>query len=77
MLHRLGKTKTRIHQQLVAGDTGVHAGGDALLQERDHLGDDIFVAGVVLHGAGLALHVHHAHRQTGTGGGLEGARTAQ
>ncbi len=37
------------------------------LEEGDHLADDVVVAGVVLHRAGLAQHVHETHRAAALG----------
>ena len=41
-------------------DPGRNREGEALLEERSHIGDDVVVARVVLHRARLAEHVHEA-----------------
>ena len=64
MLQGLGKTKARIEQDPLSGNTGCRAGSHALGEKITHLSDDIRILRIILHVAGLATHMHQTDRQT-------------
>ncbi len=70
MLERLAEPDPRIDAELLDVDPRSHGGLDALAEEAAHLGDDVVVRRVVLHGLRLALHVHQHH----AGAGLDDRR---
>ena len=65
MRQRLGETKTRIENDLARLDTGAGASVHALTQKGCDLCRHVIVMWIVLHVAGLAKHMHQAHRQAG------------
>jgi hypothetical protein len=67
MLKALAEAESRIDGEVIARNAGCHAGFDPFGQEIPDLDHDILVAGVLLHGTRLTLHVHHADRHGGFG----------
>ncbi len=65
------------HQRDGIEDGGAKAGGveagDAVGEKAAHVGDDIVVDGILLHGLGGALNVHHDVRDAGGGDEIEHA----
>ena len=62
MRHGLGKAKARIDKKSLTGNANLLAGGDTLTQKIDHVGGNIPITGIILHVAGLTLHMHQTDR---------------
>jgi hypothetical protein len=52
---------------VLLGDACIRRKGQPLLEERDHLGDDVVIARVVLHRPRFAEHVHEAEVSVAVG----------
>ena len=78
---RLAEPDAGIGAQRVGGDAGVARDREPLDEEVADLGDDVVVAGLVLHRARLTLHVHRdvaRHRASATTSSMSGsARPAE
>jgi hypothetical protein len=78
VLHVLAETKPRIHRAGRSSATpSASASIQAGLQPNANLGDHVGIDRGLLHGAGLALHVHEANGGLGRGSRFESARRSQ
>ena len=77
VLQGLGKTKARIEQDPLSGNTGCRADSHALDEKVTHLSDDIRILRIILHVAGLTAHMHQTHRQTSVCRRIQSAITQQ
>ena len=67
VLDRLAEADAGVEADALLGDAGATANESRSSRKADHLGDDVLVAGVVLHRARLAAHVHEAEVGAGVG----------
>ena len=75
VVHGLAEADARIgHERLGARCRPRRRPRSRSAQERADLGDDVVVAGLVLHRAGLALHVHRDVARAGIGDDSEQVR---
>ncbi len=73
----LAEAEARIDDDARSVDPGSDAFSPPCLEIIPHLGDDILVDGITLHGAGLAEHMHQTHRHAELGDRPHGAGEAQ
>ena len=67
MIEGLAKTDTRVKPDTIRLDAAGHCDVRTFGQIIAHLIDHILILGLVLHGLGLALHVHQHHRHAQLG----------
>ena len=68
------ETESRVEQQFIFCDTGPLAAHNMFDKKAFNVSKDIRVFRGILHGLGLALHMHQAHRQAGFRRSLQRSR---